>query len=123
AMLAAYSYVMYVESNMSNAMWEFMVLAGRLSAVSVAISPYIAINTIKALLRKREVYRRTPKGIYQRLYSNVRFPCELVLGLYFLISGVISIMHGMRILPLWILLTSMGYIYVVIRFPRDVFYK
>lgn len=123
AMLSIYSYIMYVESGMGTTIWGFLVLTGRLSAISVAISPYIAISTVKALLRQKEIYKRTPKGVYQKLYSNMRFPCELAMGLYFLMSGFVAFIHGLRIISMWIILLSMGYMYVVIRFPRDVFYK
>jgi len=122
-MLVIYAFLMRAESDWVKTRWEFMVLAGRLSAVSVAVSPYVAFSTLKALFRIREAYKRTPKGTYQKLHTNLRIPWELLIGIYLVIGGVCAAIHGLKLIPLWLFTTSMGYLYVVIRFPYDVFYK
>jgi hypothetical protein len=78
---------------------------------------------LKALFRIREAYKRTPKGTYQKLHTNLRIPWELLIGIYLVSGGVCASIHGLKLIPLWLFTTSMGYLYVVIRFPYDVFYK
>ena len=103
-------------------LWYRLVQAGRLSAITTAVSPYVAKSTLKALFRLKETYKRTPKGAYQKLFSGLRPPIELVLGLLFAFAGVAALRAGSVISGLWLLLSSTCYLYVVLRFPRDVFY-
>lgn len=104
-------------------LWYRLVQAGRLSAITTAVSPYVAKSTLKALFRLKETYKRTPKGAYQKLFSGLRPPVELILGLFFAAAGIAALRVGSIITSLWLLLSSTCYLYVVIRFPRDVFYN
>jgi hypothetical protein len=74
-------------------------------------------------LRIRVEYKRTPKGRYQWLGGGLRPPLELILGLVLLCAGVMGLLSGWRTSWIWLLASSIGYLYIVYRFPRDVFYS
>ncbi|MEM1780345.1 MAG: glycosyltransferase family 2 protein [Desulfurococcaceae archaeon] len=103
--------------------WRSLVCMGRLSAVTLALSPYIAFSSFKALMRIKEIYKRTPKGLYQGIYSGLRVPWELLMGLFFTFTGIYGLINGLIFTGIWLLVEASGFIYVVYRFPRDVFYK
>jgi len=121
--LALYSLTMHYCGGGELSKWWLIVQAGRLAALTNAISPYIAYNTLKALLRIRVEYKRTPKGRYQWLGGGLRPPLELILGLVLLCAGVMGLFNGWRTSWIWLLASSIGYLYIVYRFPRDVFYS
>jgi len=121
--LALYSLTMHYCSGEELSKWWLIVQAGRLAALTNAISPYIAYNTLKALLRIRVEYKRTPKGRYQWLGGGLRPPLELILGLVLLCAGVMGLFNGWRTIWIWLLASSIGYLYIVYRFPKDVFYS
>jgi cellulose synthase/poly-beta-1,6-N-acetylglucosamine synthase-like glycosyltransferase len=121
--LALYSLTMHYCGGEELSKWWIIVQAGRLAALINAISPYIAYNTLKALLRIRVEYKRTPKGRYQWLGGGLRPPIELILGLVLLCAGVMGLFNGWRTSWIWLSASSIGYLYIVYRFPRDVFYS
>lgn len=121
--LVAYTYCMYREGYWGTSLWNFAVLSGRLSALSMAVSPYVAASSVKALLRLSETYKRTPKGTYQKMYLSLRVPWELLFGTLFGVLGTYALIRGLFFTAAWLLLCSAGFLYTVYRFPRDVFYK
>lgn len=117
-----YGLFMYKTAYQGKSIWGFMVLSGRLTALSTAIAPYVAFSTLKAIIRMKEVYKRTPKGIYQKTTRGFRTPWELIFGLFFFASSINSAINGMVVISTWLLMNSICYFYVVYRFPREVFY-
>lgn len=123
ASLLAYTYSMFKEGFWGKSLWRFIVLSGRLSAISTAISPYVTTSSLKAVFRVREIYKRTPKGVYQRTFTSLRVPWELLFGLLNYCIGLYALMKGLIVSATWLIFSSAGYLYVVYRFPRDVFYE
>lgn len=103
--------------------WSRLVQLGRLAAITMSASPYIARGVFKALIRSRESYRRTPKGIFETARERLRIPWELFLALFFSATGFLLLINGWLFSSLWLLLNAICYAYVVIRFPRDVFFS
>jgi len=103
--------------------WQTLTLMGRLAAVTDAISLYTFTGSLRAIFRVKTEYKRTPKGIYQRVYTGLRIPWELVIGLLFLVAGTVTVLHRAILTAIFLLLHASAHLYVVVRFPRDVFYK
>jgi len=103
--------------------WRALVNMGRSTAVTTALSPYYAYSVIKALLRIRVSYARTPKGVYQFASSRMRVPWEVLFGALFTVGGLLYLVNGAIITGLWLLLNSLAYWYVVYRWPRDALFK
>lgn len=119
-----YGFLMHRELRKSTkSSWKSLVNQGRAAAVTTALSPYIAFNTLKSLIGLREAYKRTPKGEYQYLITSARIPVEVLLGALFAISALRAYTLGSILSSLWLALISAGYLYVTIRWGRDVFYK
>lgn len=120
--LAMYSLVMkkYTASNNTE---KYIVQIGRLSALTVAISYIAFYKTVKAVLRVKEGFKRTPKGVFQTTVLKKRIPWELIFGVFFFTAGLKSMLTGGMLIGLWLTTYSLGYLYVVYRFPRDVFYE
>lgn len=122
-LLVMYTGLMYYSTGVNTPMWNFLIQCSRLSAISTAASLYIAINTYKSLLRIREEYKRTPKGIYQRQYTYLRIPCEFIAGIVIAAAGVYSIVNQAYLTGILLLTISWGFLHVTYSFPSDVFYK
>lgn len=120
--LLLYSILMFREAFPERSLWKFIVLAGRLSALSIAASPYVTLYTFKALLRLKQTYQRTPKGFYQTIRSSTRIPWELIVGAILITVGISSLLSGYLVTAIWLSLMGSGYIYVVIRFTSDIIY-
>lgn len=120
---ATYGYVMHKEIRKSMSTWRALVNQGRIAAVTVAITPYVTYFVLRALLRRRMTYKRTPKGVMQltEIGDKLRIPVELLFGLFFAFAGVFSLMKGLFIPGMWLVLYGSGFLYVVLRWPRDVF--
>ncbi|MCC6053391.1 MAG: glycosyltransferase family 2 protein [Desulfurococcaceae archaeon] len=119
-----HSLVLYRETlSATQSTWDAVTQMGRLAAVTSAISLYTLLGTLRALFRIKTEYKRTPKGVHQRLYSQLRVPWELLLGLVFLASSAIAVLSKAYITAIVLLLHAATYLYILARYPRDVFYK
>jgi cellulose synthase/poly-beta-1,6-N-acetylglucosamine synthase-like glycosyltransferase len=119
-----HSLVLYREARLTTqSTWNAVTQMGRLAAVTSAISLYTLIGTLKAILRVKADYKRTPKGLHQRVYSQLRAPWEILLGLLFLSSSTVAVLNSAYLTALILLLHAATYIYILVRYPRDVFYK
>jgi cellulose synthase/poly-beta-1,6-N-acetylglucosamine synthase-like glycosyltransferase len=117
--LALYRYI----GDVSESPWGRLTLMGRLAAVTNVVSLYTLLGAVRALLRLRTGFKRTPKGSYQLVYTKLRAPWELLLGLLFAVSGILALVSGAPLTALFLLLHAASYTYVLVRFPRDVFYE
>lgn len=123
-LMVIYTLLMYSEVRREHlSLKEFLVVSGRLATLGMAISPYVTAYTLKALLRFEETYKRTPKGVYQKLYGSLRFPYELAIGVYFVLSTVISFINRYYLTSITLSIFALPFLYVTFRFSRDVFYK
>ncbi|MEM0326498.1 MAG: glycosyltransferase family 2 protein [Desulfurococcaceae archaeon] len=122
SIMIIYTLLMYFESHRKSVK-EFLTLSGRLTALGTASSPYVAVSTIKALLRVKEEYKRTPKGLYQKMYRSPRFPLELALGAYFAFGAIPSFMKGYYLTSITLCMFMLPFLYVTLRFRKDVFYR
>lgn len=96
---------------------------GRSAAVTTALSPYYFSSVVKALVRVRMQYARTPKGIHQSASGRLRAPWELVFAAFFTATGLLGLTRGAVVTGLWLLSNALAYSYVIYRWPRDVFFK
>ncbi len=105
--------------------WRSIVNLGRSAAVTTALTPTFMKAVLKALLRIKVKYKRTPKGKYEaKGIGKLRFPSELVFGLVILALGFITVFY-MHILytGLWIVTYSLGYLYTCLRWFEDIVFK
>ncbi len=121
---ALYSYY-YIESlrEIGYSTWRSIVNLGRSAAITVALTPTLSASILRAFLRRPFIYKRTPKGIHESILSGLRIPWELLFGLSISLIGLYEILHGLTYTGLWSITYSLGYIYVCIRFFKDVIYK
>ncbi len=124
------SAIMYASSFIDSARnhglstWRALVNLGRISAATVAITPTIVKATIKALLRRKMVYKRTPKGSFEAILTHrLRLPSELLMGIVSFFSAILFIIMKLHYSGLWLLAYSLGYIYSFIRWGRDILFK
>jgi len=91
---------------------------GALSALTVAISPFITISFFKGILSKDKVYVVTPKGnVKVSVESKVR-RIKIVIaifGLMYFTASVLYFLHFYIITGLWLLYYSSGYLYTLFR--------
>jgi len=123
AMIYGWNYISILRKN-GYTTWRALVNLGRSSALTVALTPVFTRGFFKALFRRRMVFKRTPKGSYESSgLSSLRFPVELSLGLLSLLLSIYLLSNHIFFSGGWFLTYSLGYIYVSIRWWRDVFYK
>lgn len=122
ACLYGYSYIRCL-TEAGYTWYKALVNLGRSAAISVSLSPIFTISFFKALLRRPMIYKRTPKGKYEGLFTGMRFPWEAVIGFTVLSTGIILIVKGLLYTGLWSLTYSAGYLYTVVRWYKDIFYK
>ncbi|MFP3226838.1 MAG: glycosyltransferase family 2 protein [Sulfolobaceae archaeon] len=95
---------------------------GRLTAFTVAISPFITINFFKGLLKSKKNYIVTPKG-KNKVSFNKKYRYTIVIimffGVFFLIGGIINILHSYYVTGLWLLYYSSAFIYTTLTFNRE----
>jgi len=105
--------------------WKALVNLGRASAITVVLSPVFAKAFLKASLRLRAAFKRTPKGRYEARASNakLRFPVEALIGIYALVYSIHLITNRILFCGGWFLTYSLGYIYSLIRWWRDIVYR
>ncbi|AWR99625.1 glycosyltransferase [Metallosphaera hakonensis] len=89
---------------------------GKISSYTVAISPFILIGLISGL-REHRKYVVTPKGV--KVQTTIGYPIA-AFGIVFLVSALIYLVHSAWITGLWLLYYSMGYIFTVATFKREV---
>ena len=94
---------------------------GRISAVTIAVSPEVFLGVLKALLRLKMRYRRTPKGAFEARSEHLRTPIELLFLVTFMSMGVLLVARNALFTGGWLLLYSTGYLYAAIRWPKDLF--
>ena len=122
--LVVHSLILYREARLiTSSLWDTLTLMGRLATVTNTISLYTLYGTLRAIFRIKMEFKRTPKGIYQRTYTGIRLPWEALLGFLFVVSGLTALLHRAVLTSLFLLLHAASYMYILIRFPRDVFCK
>lgn len=103
--------------------WRSLVNLGRSSAITVLLTPSISYALIKAFLRIKMEFKRTPKGKYEHIISSYRVPVEIILGIIILITGLMLVLNGIIYTGLWCLFYSTGYIYGIYRWGKELIYK
>ena len=94
---------------------------GRISAVTTAVSPEVFLGILKALLRVKIGYRRTPKGVFEVKGERLRIPLELLFLIVFISLGILLVARNALFTGGLLLLYSTGYLYTAIRWPKDLF--
>lgn len=115
----------YIRSSIArgSSVKEAIVNLGRISATTIALTPSVSKGMLMAFLRRKYVYRRTPKGSLENTLSTLRFPGELLLAILCISSSLYLIYNKIVLSGLWLLAYSLGYLYTFIRWPKDILYK
>ncbi len=102
-------------------LWRALVNLGRASALTTTLSPVFTEAFFKSISRIKMEYKRTPKGRYEALISGFRFPLEFLTGLFFIVYAVHLITSKLYFSGGWFLTYSLGYVYSMIRWGRELF--
>lgn len=94
---------------------ESMRALGKISSYTVSISPFILLGLISGFRRERK-YVVTPKG--KKVSTRIQYPIT-TLGILFLASSVLYLLHAAWITGLWLLYYSLGYVFTVLTFKRE----
>lgn len=113
----------FIDSNMRRGRdaLSSIINLGRISAVTTAVSPEVSLGVLKALLRVKVKYRRTPKGVFETRGERLRIPLELLFLIMFVSLGILLVSRNALFTGGWLLLYSAGYLYTAIRWPKDLF--
>ncbi|WP_181443809.1 MULTISPECIES: glycosyltransferase [Sulfolobaceae] len=87
---------------------------GRLSAYTVAISPFLLIGTLNAF-KKTRTYIVTPKG--KKAKSNIGYPI-LAFGVLFVLSAFLYMFRGDFLTFIWLAYYSIAYLYTFIAYIK-----
>ncbi|MEM4654222.1 MAG: glycosyltransferase family 2 protein [Thermosphaera sp.] len=103
--------------------WKTIVNLGRNAAIVTALTPHLSWSMIQAFARVKITYKRTPKGRFEYLAFTRRVPTEFLTGLLFLALSIILFAKELTLTGIWVLMQSLGFLYVTFRWPNDVFRK
>ncbi|BCU71300.1 glycosyltransferase [Stygiolobus caldivivus] len=95
---------------------------GRLTAFTVAISPFITISFLKGIISRNKIYIVTPKGANQTSFQvKVRRIIAVIamLGILYLLASIIYLIHNYFITGIWLLYYSSGYIYTWLTYDKE----
>jgi cellulose synthase/poly-beta-1,6-N-acetylglucosamine synthase-like glycosyltransferase len=126
--LSAILYIRYYIDSLSELgynYWRALVNLGRSAGFTATLTPILSYALIKAFLRRRMTYKRTPKGLHEEKIrgSRYRVPVEIITGLVILIVALLLIFKGITYTGLWSLFYGIGYLYGIIRWGREMFYR
>jgi cellulose synthase/poly-beta-1,6-N-acetylglucosamine synthase-like glycosyltransferase len=121
-------YIMYYIDSLSELgynYWKALVNGGRSAGFTTTLTPILSYALIKAFLRRRVTYKRTPKGLHEKKMwgGRYRVPVEIITGLTILITSLLLIFKGILYTGLWSLFYGIGYLYGIIRWGKEMFYK
>ncbi|OYT38849.1 MAG: hypothetical protein B6U89_05210 [Desulfurococcales archaeon ex4484_58] len=125
-MILAFIYGKYYVDSLREygySVWRTIVNLGRSAALTVSLTPTLTKSFFQALLRLKVGFKRTPKGRYEHLLSNIRVPIETIVGLYALFIGINLLINQILYTGGWFLSYSLGYIYATIRWWKDIIYR
>ncbi len=105
--------------------WKTLVNLGRSAGFTTTLTPILSYALIKAFLRRKIVYKRTPKGLHEEKTQKgkYRVPVEIITGLLVLITSLLLIFRGVIYTGLWSLFYGIGYLYGIIRWGKEMIYK
>ncbi|WP_440059539.1 glycosyltransferase [Thermogladius sp. 4427co] len=101
-------------------MWDKAVNMGRIAAVTVSLSPSISKGVIRALLRIRMEYKRTPKGVYEKYSRAGTVPGELILLAVLSTLLFMFLYYKMIVLSIITCMNIAGLVYTLIRWGCDI---
>lgn len=88
---------------------EILTSLGRLSAYTVALSPFILLNIIRSFLKNKN-YKVTPKGSKNKIKNKIIY-IILLFGFIFLFESIIYLIKSAFFTGLWLFYYSFAYIY------------
>lgn len=103
--------------------WQALVNLGRSAAITTSLSPVFTKAFIKSLFGIKTEYKRTPKGFYESLWREIRFPYEVLIGSISFLYSIYLLMEGINYTGCWLLTYSLGYIYAILRWWREILFK
>ena len=118
--LAIYAYAIYkVSLKLGFTKKDALFSLGRISAFTVAISPFVFYSFFKGLFSAKKTYVVTPKGGSK---ANIQYRTIViigVLGIVYLLSAIIYLLNHDYITALWLLYYSAGFLYTLLAFDRE----
>ncbi|ADI32203.1 glycosyltransferase [Staphylothermus hellenicus] len=125
-LVSAVLYIRYYARSLGEcgySVWRSIVNLGRSSAITALLTPTISYALIKAFLRIKMSFKRTPKGIHEHITNSYRVPVEIIIGVLILLTGIILVIYGIVYTGLWCLFYSAGYLYGIYRWGKDLLFK
>ena len=115
----------YIDSQIRRGkpIYKALVNLGRVTAATTTISITISKAMIKAFLRRPFIYKRTPKGKHETMFSSLRFPTEILFLTLLTVSAIYGLLNGTPYTGGWILFYSLAYYYSIIRWGKDLLFK
>jgi len=114
--------IIYVRSarELNISIFDSLRSLGKISAYTVAISPFILFSLIKGFLGKR-TYVVTPKGKKMSVSRKYNLIVSLVMliGILFLLGGLFLILSHYYLVGLWLLYYSSGYIFTSFSYVKE----
>ncbi len=104
-------------------LWRSLVSLGRISSITTVLSPTISWAILKAIARRKLVFKRTPKGELESRLYGLRAPVEIILAAILAAIAFYGLYNRLYITSLWILFYLSGYYYSIARWWRDLVYK
>lgn len=93
---------------------------GRSGVLLVILTPVFLKSFIKRMLGLKMEFKRTPKGVYDKLITRYRLPIEFLIGFSFFIYSIFLLVNRVIYTGLWFLTYSTPYIYALTKWWKDV---
>ncbi len=100
-----------------------LVNLGRITAATTVLTLTLSKAVLKALARRPFIYKRTPKGVFEKKRSRLRFPWEVVFSILLTLYSIYGLANGIIYTAGWIIFYNLGYYYSFVRWTRDFFFK
>jgi len=118
--LGVYAYVIYsVSLKLGFTRKDALFSLGRISAFTVAISPFVFYSFLKGLVSTKKTYVVTPKAGSK---VNIQYKIVItigVLGIIYFLSAIIYLLSHYYVTSIWLLYYSAGFLYTLLGFNRE----
>ena len=118
--LGVYAYVIYnISLKLGFTKKDALFSLGRVSAFTVAISPFILYSFLKGLFSMKKTYIVTPKGGNK---VNVQYKIIAIIGIFgiiYLLSAIIYLIYHEYLTALWLSYYSAGFLYTLLSFRKE----
>ncbi len=108
------SYFLESSEKITNDLWRRIVYLGRSAGYTLSLTPVLTKSFLRALLRKRMVFKRTPKGIYESYIEELKklYP-EIFSMLVFMTMSFYLLINHVVFTGAWFFVQALPYLYVL----------